>query len=101
MKDKISEDKVYEDYKNGLPEDFKLEGAQIRRKAVDLKKATVQISMKIEYELLQEIKQTAENEGIPYQTLMKRILRDQLKQTSLEQRIQRIEEKLAELAPHS
>jgi predicted DNA binding CopG/RHH family protein len=100
MKDNISEDEVFQDYQNGLPEDFKLEEAKIRRKPVDLKKATVQISMKIEYGLLQEIKQTAEKEGIPYQTLMKRILRDHLKHSSLEQRVQKIEKKLAELTSH-
>lgn len=97
MKDKISEDKVFQDYHDGLPEDFNLKEAKIRRKPVDLRKSTVQISMKIEYELLQEIKELAENEGVPYQTLMKRILRDHLQHSSLEQRVKKIEEKLAEL----
>ncbi len=101
MKDNFSEDKVFNDYQNGLPEDFNPKEAKIRRKPVDLRKSTVQISMKIEYELLQEIKEMAENEGIPYQTLMKRILRDHLRHSSLEQRVQRIEDKLAGLTPHS
>lgn len=101
MKDSISEDRVDQDYKKGLPEDFNLKGAKIRRKKVDLRKSTVQISMKIEYDLLQEIKEIAEKEGVPYQTLMKRILREHLGHPSLEQRVQKIEEKLAELTPHS
>ncbi len=101
MKDSISEDRVAQDYKQGLPEDFNLKGAKIRRKKVDVRKSTVQISMKIEYELLQEIRETAEKEGVPYQTLMKRILRDHLIHASLEQRVQKLEEKLAQLTLHS
>ena len=87
MKDKISEDKVFEDYQDGLPEDFRLEGAKIRRQHVDLKGAMVQISLQIEYDLLQEIKQEADKKAMPYQMLIKQILRDHFKHSSLEQRV--------------
>lgn len=97
MKGNISEDKVFEDYQGGLPEDFTLEGANIRRKSVDLQTATVQISLRMDYALLKEIQQAAEQEGLPYQTLMQRILRDYVSRAALEQRVRRIEERLAQL----
>lgn len=85
MKDNVSEDKVFEDYQEGLPEDFKLEGANIRRKDADLQAATVEISLKMEYGLLKKIRQAAEQEGLSYQTLITRILQDYMKRSSLEQ----------------
>jgi predicted DNA binding CopG/RHH family protein len=85
MKDKISEDKIFEDYQDGLPEDFRLAEAKIRRKHVDLTGSMVQISMHIEYDLLKEIKQDADKKGIAYQALIKQILREHLKRSSLEQ----------------
>jgi predicted DNA binding CopG/RHH family protein len=97
MKDKISEDEVFKDYEGGLPEDFTLEENHIRRKHIDLKNSTVQLSLKIEYELFKAIRQAAEQKAIPYQALIKQILRDYCKHASLEQRVQRIEEKLAQL----
>jgi predicted DNA binding CopG/RHH family protein len=97
MKDKISEDEVFEDYQDGLPEDFTFEESHIRRKHVDLKNSTVQISLKIEYELFKDIRRVAEQKAISYQALIKQILQDYCQHASLEQRVQRIEEKLAQL----
>jgi len=73
----MSEGEAFEYYQNDLTEDFKLDKSKIvRRKKVDLSKATVQISLKLEYELLSDLKQEAENEGIGYQTLMKQIIKN-------------------------
>jgi predicted DNA binding CopG/RHH family protein len=41
--------------------------------------------MHIEYDLLKEIKQDADKKGIAYQALIKQILREHLKRSSLEQ----------------
>lgn len=97
MKDSVSEDRVFEDYQDGLPEDFTLAGAKIRRKPVALEAATVQIALNIDYDLLKGISQAAEQEGLPYQTLIQRIIRDYVQRSSLEQRVRRIEERLAQL----
>ena len=91
MKDKISKNEVFEAYKDGLPEDFNLESSKVRRKPVKMQGVTVQISMKIEYELLQNIKNASEKKGLPYQTFIKQILRNHLKKPSIEQRIQKLE----------
>lgn len=73
---KMNEDETFEYYQNDLDEDFKLDKSKvIRRKKVDLSKATVQISLKLEYDLLTELKKEADNEGIGYQTLMKQIIK--------------------------
>ena len=91
MKDKISENEVFEAYKDGLPEDFNLESSKVRRKPVKMQGATVQISIKMEYDLLQNIKKVSKKEGLPYQTFIKQILRNYLKKPSLEKRIQKLE----------
>ena len=84
MKDNISEDEVFEDYQDGLPEDFQLEGALIRRKEIDRSKTTVQIALNIDYGLLKEIKQAADQKRLPYQALIAQILRDHLTRQALE-----------------
>lgn len=73
---KMNEDETFEYYQNDLEEDFKLDKSKvIRRKKVDLSKTTVQISLKLEYDLLTELKKEADTEGIGYQTLMKQIIK--------------------------
>lgn len=84
MKDNISEDDVFENYQDGLPEDFQLEGALIRRKEIDLSKTTVQIALNIDYDLLKEIKQAADQKRLPYQVLITQILQDHITRRALE-----------------
>ena len=73
---KMNEDETFEYYQNDLDENFKLDKSKvIRRKKVGLSKATVQISLKLEYDLLTELKKEADTEGIGYQTLMKQIIK--------------------------
>ncbi|PON12354.1 hypothetical protein C2W62_40035 [Candidatus Entotheonella serta] len=84
MKDNISEDKVFEDYQDGLPEDFELEGAKIRMKSVALHTATVYVSLNLAYNLLKELQQVAAQEGIPYQALITQILQDYVHRSLLE-----------------
>lgn len=84
MKDNISEDEVFEDYQDGLPEDFQLAGALIRRKEIDLSTTTVQIALNIDYDLLKEIKQAADQKRLPYQVLITQILRDHITRRALE-----------------
>lgn len=75
----MTEDEVFDYYQNDLPEDFKLDKSKVVRKGkIDTSKSTVQISLKIEYELLMTLKDEAENEGIGYQTLMKQIIKNYL-----------------------
>lgn len=97
MKDNISEDQVFEDYQNGLAEDFELQGATIRRKPVELHTATVEVSLKLTYDFLKELRQAADQEGIPYQTLIVWVLQDYVHRSSLEPRVRKIEERLAQL----
>jgi predicted DNA binding CopG/RHH family protein len=74
---RIPEDDVFNYYQDGLPDDFKLDKTKIvRRKKVDLAASTVQISVKFEYDLLQQLKSEAENKGLPYQTFMKQIIKN-------------------------
>ena len=84
MKDNISEDEVFENYQDGLPEDFQLTGALIRRKEIDLSKTTVQIALNIGYDLLKEIKQAADQKRLPYQVLITQILQDHITRRALE-----------------
>ncbi len=82
---KISEDEVFDYYKDGLPDDFKLDKSKVvRRTKVDMTKATVQISVKFEYELLKKLRSEAEKKGLPYQTFMKQIIKAHLEQDSLD-----------------
>lgn len=83
MQDKITEEQIFEDYQDGLPEDFSLEGAKIRRKPVNLEGATVQISLPIDYALLKDIKQAADQQGLPYKAFIMQILRDYCKRTDV------------------
>ena len=73
---KMTEDEAFEYYQNDLPEDFKLDKSKVVRRKVDLTKSTVQISLKLEYDLLSNLKKEAEDEGIGYQTLMKQIIKN-------------------------
>lgn len=75
---RMTEDEVFEYYQNGLPDDFKLDKSKIIRKKYDLSKATVQISVELEYDLLSELKEEADKKQLPYQTLMKQIIKDHL-----------------------
>jgi predicted DNA binding CopG/RHH family protein len=83
MKDNITEDQVFEDYEDGLPEDFSLAGATIRRKHVDLKEATVQIALHIDYALFKDIQHAAAQQGLPYEAFILQLLRDHCKGTPL------------------
>ena len=73
---KMNEDELFEHYQNDITKDFKVDKTKIRRKKVELTKATVQISLKLEYELLANLKEEAEKEGLGYQTLMKQIIKN-------------------------
>ena len=104
MKDKkISEDQVYEDYKKGLTENIDLSKAV--EKHHDMSKASVSISLRLDYALLQKIKEIAETDGLPYQTLIKILLRqaihDNKDQNILEKRLLRLEEKVDLIANKS
>lgn len=99
MKDKkvkISEDQVFKDYEKGLTEDIDLSKAVERHH--DLSKASVKISLRLDYYLLQKIKELAEADGLPYQTLIKILLRqaveDREHRDALERRLLKLEEKV-------
>lgn len=50
---------------------------------IERKDVTVHISLKIEADLLDAIRELAEKEHLPYQTLMKQMLRGQLRTRSM------------------
>ncbi len=80
-----SEDEVFDYYKNGLPDDFKFDKSKIVRKGkIDTSKSTVQISVKFEYEMLKQLRDKAEKKGLPYQTLMKQIIKNYLDEESMD-----------------
>jgi predicted DNA binding CopG/RHH family protein len=94
---KISENVVFEFYKNGLPKDFDLNSNKIvRRKNKELP-LTIQISIKFEFDLLSQIKELAEKNGLPYQTFMKKILKDYLKNPNIDENLKQINEKINSL----
>lgn len=67
---------------------------------IEDKDVTVQISLKIEGDLLKEIRAKAAERNLPYQTFMKQIIRLALKMNelnSIEVRIARMEEQIQEL----
>lgn len=74
-----NEDELFEIYQDDIKDDFKLDKSKIIRKKVELPNANVQISLKIEYELLDKLKFEAEEKGIGYQTLLKNIVKDYFK----------------------
>ena len=95
---KISEDQVFEAYQEGLPNDFSLKGAKIKKKTFDPNKSTVQISIKVEYDLLMEIKKSAEEKGMPYQTFIKQAVREYMRENlegGIESKIRSIESRLS------
>jgi predicted DNA binding CopG/RHH family protein len=80
-----NEDEVFDYYQNGIPDDFKLDKSKIVRKGkIDTSKSTVQISVKFEYELLKHLRDKAEEKGLPYQTLMKQIIKNYLDEESID-----------------
>ncbi|MEK7432329.1 MAG: CopG family antitoxin [Cyanobacteriota bacterium] len=91
---KISENDVFEYYKNGLPNDFILDSSKVVRREKAEIPTTIQISIKFEFDLLKEIKEKAEKKGLPYQTFMKQILKNYLKNESISNDIKEIKEKL-------
>ncbi len=62
--------------------------------AEDFKHPKVRISMMVDEDLLQTLKRKASEEGIGYQTLMQKILRESVGRPSLEERVRRLEKKL-------
>lgn len=97
---KKSEDEVFEDYKDGLKGEIDLSKAVQRQH--DMTKAMVKISLRLDYLLLQKIKELADTDGLPYQTLIKILLREAIdhreNQGILERRVLKLEEKLENLA---
>jgi predicted DNA binding CopG/RHH family protein len=80
-----SEDRVFDYYQNGLPDDFKFDKSKIVKKGkIDTSKSTVQISVKFEYEMLKQLRDKAEKKGLPYQTLMKQIIKNYLDEESID-----------------
>lgn len=59
-----------------MDDDFNLDKSKIIIKKIDLPNANVQISLKIECELLDKLKSESEVLGIGYQNLLKNIARD-------------------------
>lgn len=92
---KISDDEVFEYYQNGLPEDFKLDKTKIRRKKVDMSKATVQISIKFDVNLLQRVRDKAEEKDMPYQTFIKEIIKGYLEDSHFNNEMEKIKERLS------
>jgi predicted DNA binding CopG/RHH family protein len=93
---KTSEDEVFEYYQNGLPEDFKIDKSKIvRRKAVDMSKATVQISIKFEHSLLEKVREEAQKKNMPYQTFIKEILKSHLEKESILIEMENIKNRLS------
>lgn len=73
---KMSEDEVFERNLEGLPENYRLNPAKRREhKVIKPADATVQISLKIEGDLLDRLKKTARAKGLGYQTLLKQLVR--------------------------
>ena len=62
--------------------------------ADDFKNPKIRISMMVDEDLLQTLKRKASEEGIGYQTLMQKILRESVGRPSLEERVRRLEKKL-------
>jgi predicted DNA binding CopG/RHH family protein len=62
--------------------------------ADDFKNPKIRISMMVDEDLLQTLKRNASEEGIGYQTLMQKILRESVGRPSLEERVRRLEKKL-------
>lgn len=93
---KISEDQVAQDYDKGLPEGFRLDKSKIRRKPVmtDEPKVTVQISLKLDADLLEGIKQAATDKGLPYQTFIKQVLKEHLGVPAIEKRFSLLESRV-------
>ena len=63
---------------------------------MDKENSSVQISVKFEYDLLQDLKSEAEKKGLPYQTFMKQIVRDYLDKEP-ENEIKHIKDRLSVL----
>lgn len=76
-----NEDELFDIYQNDVDNNFKIDKSKIVRRKVDLPNSSVQISLKIEYELLEKLKTESEELGIGYQTLLKNIVRDYFKAT--------------------
>lgn len=94
---KISEDEVFEYYQNGLPDDFNLDKTKVVRRGRgnnNESPLTIQISIKFEFDLINQIKEMAEKNGLPYQTFMKQILKDYLKRPSISDDLNEIKQKL-------
>jgi predicted DNA binding CopG/RHH family protein len=83
----MTEDEEFEFYQNDLTEDFKLDRSKVIRKKVDLSKASVQISLKLEYDILDKLKEESEKEGIGYQTHLKNILKSHFVEKELKSEI--------------
>lgn len=66
-----NKDDLFEVYQNDMDDNFKLDKSKIIRKQIDLPNANVQISLKIEYELLDKLKSESELLGMGDQTLLK------------------------------
>ena len=62
--------------------------------ADDFKSPKIRISMMVDEDLLQTLKRKASEEGIGYQTLMQKILRESVGRPSREERVRRLEKKL-------
>lgn len=76
---KLTEDEVFEQNLSGLPEGYTL-NPERRRKHTVIKpeETTVQISLKIEGDLLSKLKKSASEKGLGYQTLLKQLVRSGL-----------------------
>lgn len=94
---KKTEDEVFEYYQNDLPEDFKVDRSKIRRKKVDMSKATVQISLKLENDLLVKLRDEGDKQDIGYQTLMKQIIRDYFHDKTVNHELAIMNEKIKNL----
>lgn len=72
----MTEDEVFEAYANGLPENFQPDFSKARKnRFLKSDSDTVQISLKIEGDLLERLKRVAEEKGLGYQTLLKQLVR--------------------------
>lgn len=94
---KTTEDEVFEYYQTDLPEDFKVDRSKIRRKQVDMSKATVQISLKLENDLLTKLKEEADQQDTGYQTLMKQIIRDYFHDKNINIELAKMNDKIKNL----
>ena len=96
---KITEDQVAQDYENGLPEGFRLDKSKIQRKPVmtEEPKVTIQISLKLDADLLDAIKQAATDKGLPYQTFIKQVLKEYLGEQTIEKRFSHLESRVSYL----